>query len=131
MVFGESILTDAAALVLTKTLLTFHDAPVTTSSVAAACVSFLCVFTGAAAIGIAFGLLSALLYKQLEVHRHGDASLEAALSFTFPWASYFLAEAKELSGVVVMVMDGEHMSYRPAFPMRMRMSHPERLRSRR
>ena len=28
MVFGESILNDAAALVLTKTLLTFHDAPV-------------------------------------------------------------------------------------------------------
>jgi NhaP-type Na+/H+ or K+/H+ antiporter len=56
--------------------------------------------------------LSALLYKQLEVHRHGDASLEAALSFTFPWASYFLAEAKGLSGVVVSV--AASLGYSPA-----------------
>ena len=50
------------------------------------------------------------------------------------WAADSVGEERGLAvvaTVVVMVMDGEHMSYRPAFPMRMRMSHPERLRSRR
>ena len=53
MVFGESVLNDAVAIVLSRTLLSFNspDAHVDAASIAAAVLSFVVIFLGSALIG--------------------------------------------------------------------------------
>lgn len=106
MVFGESVLNNAAAMVLTNTLLQFTTTPFTPAALLLAAGSFLGVFSVAAAIGVGAGLASALLFKRLEVQHYGEVYMEVALSFTFPWAAFFLAEALRVSGVVAILFCG-------------------------
>jgi len=61
LVFGESILNDAVAIVLFESLLVFQTEPVTAGSVFAALGSFIGVFFGSFAIGMVLGCLSALV----------------------------------------------------------------------
>jgi len=61
LVFGESILNDAVAIVLFESLLVFQTEPITAGSVFAALGSFIGVFFGSFAIGMVLGCLSALV----------------------------------------------------------------------
>ena len=101
MVFGESVLNDAVAIVLSRTLLSFNTpgAVVDGESILAAVVSFVVIFGGSTLIGIFAGAASSVLYKFAGLRMHHDMIfLEAALSFVFPWSAYYTAEALELSG---------------------------------
>ena len=109
MVFGESVLNDAVAIVLSRTLLSFNDpgAQVDMESILAAVVSFFVIFGGSTIIGIFAGALSSLMYKFLGLRMHEDMLfIEGGLSFVFPWAAYYTAEALELSGIVAIMMAG-------------------------
>jgi len=107
MVFGESVLNDAVAIVLSRTLLGFIYTPVSTSAVVAAGVSFLTIFVGSTLIGAFFGAFSSFLFKHLDLkHHHDIVFLECALSFPFPWAAYYVSEALQLSGIVAILMCG-------------------------
>ena len=65
----------------------------------AAGASFCTIFGGSLLIGIIFGVLCSITYKYLGLRLHEDhLFMEAALSFIFPWCSYYTAEALELSG---------------------------------
>jgi len=113
MVFGESVLNDAVAIVLSGTLLLFNKpgAVVDTDSVLHACGLFVQIFVGSIVIGLVFGLLSAYVFKKLNLkHGHENFTLEAALSFVFPWCAYFLAETLELSGLVAILTCGMAMA---------------------
>jgi sodium/hydrogen exchanger 8 len=101
MVFGESVLNDAVAIVLSRTLLSFNapDAQITAASVAEAVVSFFVIFVGSSLIGVFFGAACSRTYKTLGLRLHEEhLFLEGALSFIFPWTAYYTAEALELSG---------------------------------
>lgn len=103
MVFGESVLNDAVAIVLSRTLLSFNEpgATVDADSIAAAVVSFFVIFVGSSLIGVVSGTLCSLTYKYLGLRLHEEhLFIEGALSFIFPWAAYYTAEALELSGSV-------------------------------
>merc|ERR1719291_902099 len=107
MVFGESVLNDAVAIVLSRTLLMFIEVEVSASSIAAAGISFCKIFGGSVVIGGMFGALSSLVFKYLHMKEHHDILfLECALSFTFPWAAYYVAEGLELSGIVTILFCG-------------------------
>jgi sodium/hydrogen exchanger 8 len=109
MVFGESVLNDAVAIVLSRTLLSFNapGAQVDAASILAAVVSFVVIFGGSTVIGVLAGACSSLLYKYAGLRMHADTLfLEGALSFIFPWAGYYIAEALELSGIVAIMMAG-------------------------
>lgn len=109
MVFGESVLNDAVAIVLSRTLLSFNTpgAVVDGESILAAVVSFVVIFGGSTLIGIFAGAASSVLYKFAGLRMHHDMIfLEAALSFVFPWSAYYTAEALELSGIVAIMMAG-------------------------
>ena len=113
MVFGESVLNDAVAIVLSRTLLSFNapDARVDAESVASACLSFVIIFVGSTLIGGIFGLLCSILYKYLGLRLHEELLfLEACLSFVFPWMAYYTTEALELSGIVAILMAGITMA---------------------
>jgi len=111
MVFGESVLNDAVAIVLSKTLLLFTTEEVSGESVLNAALLFVKIFAGSIAIGIAAGLLSSYVFKKLKLNDgHEHFTMEAALSFVFPWVSYFVAEALELSGLVAILLCGMAMA---------------------
>ena len=65
LVFGESVLNDAVAIVLYKTLLTFLTAEVTFESILTAFGFFALIFVGSLAIGTMFALAVSLLFKYL------------------------------------------------------------------
>lgn len=113
MVFGESVLNDAVAIVLSTTLLSFNkpNQPVDAESITGAVYLFLTIFVGSLIIGLIYGVASALVFKKLDLRHHDDLLfLEAALSFTFPWAAYYTAEANHLSGIVTILFCGMVMA---------------------
>ena len=113
MVFGESVLNDAVAIVLSRTLLGFNvpGTVVDTASIMAAVQSFCIIFGGSLLIGAFFGILSALVFKAMDMRHHADlVFMQAALSFAFPWSAYFTSEALELSGIVTILFCGMIMA---------------------
>ena len=72
MVFGESVLNDAVAIVLTKTLLSFTHEDVSSLAVGRAFVVFLQIFIGSSLIGLFSGLLSAIFFKHLALRDHDE-----------------------------------------------------------
>ena len=118
MVFGESVLNDAVAIVLSATLLHFNQPGVelTGASVAHAGLMFCSIFVGSMVIGLVGGLCASFAFGRLQLHRRPgherDAAVltEAALSFVFPWVSYYAAAALELSGIVAILFCGLFMA---------------------
>lgn len=112
LVFGESILNDAVAIVLTNTIMEL--------SVASTSVNFMHVigyitgkfclmFFASAMIGIVFGLASALLFKYVDLRK--TPSLETAFMFIFMYSPYAFAEAIKLSGIMAILFAGLIMSH--------------------
>ena len=108
MVFGESVLNDAVAIVLSRTILPFKTVPVTAASVSNAVGLFFILFIGSTIIGMVAGVLATVTFRTLALNAHGDQHkfVEFALSFCFPWVSYFIAEWIELSGIVAILFCG-------------------------
>jgi NhaP-type Na+/H+ or K+/H+ antiporter len=67
MVFGESVLNDAVAIVLSRTLLGFNKpgTVIDSESITAAVISFCTIFFGSLLIGAIYGIVSALVFKQM------------------------------------------------------------------
>merc|ERR1711998_322708 len=63
MVFGESVLNDAVAIVLYRTLIGFKSTPVSGESIIAAVGLFLTIFIGSFLIGLICGLACSLVFK--------------------------------------------------------------------
>ena len=91
IVFGESVLNDAVAIVLARTVLTFNHPAAEEGGAAAAALAlliFVGIFLGSTAIGGIAGALSALTFKALRIsERPNTQVVEASLSFAFPWAA--------------------------------------------
>ena len=60
-VFGESVLNDAVAIVLFKSLVRFQNAPLTVNAVFASIGQFTYIFAGSFGVGVASALLIALV----------------------------------------------------------------------
>eukprot|EP00312_Isochrysidales_sp_CCMP1244_P019124 CAMPEP_0202786196 /NCGR_PEP_ID=MMETSP1388-20130828/69721_1 /ASSEMBLY_ACC=CAM_ASM_000864 /TAXON_ID=37098 /ORGANISM="Isochrysis sp, Strain CCMP1244" /LENGTH=695 /DNA_ID=CAMNT_0049455747 /DNA_START=15 /DNA_END=2102 /DNA_ORIENTATION=- len=113
VIFGESVLNDAVAIVLARTILSFNtpDADISLLTCLQAATVFCSIFLGSMLIGSLGGTLSALLFKGLGLARVDDkVPLEAALCFAFPWSCYYAAEALELSGIVAILFCGIAMA---------------------
>jgi len=113
MVFGESVLNDAVAIVLSRTLLGFNKpgTEVDAASITAAVISFCTIFGGSLIIGAVYGFLSAWVFKTLDMRHHEELLyMQCALSFAFPWAAYYTSEGLELSGIVTILFCGMIMN---------------------
>lgn len=113
IIFGESVLNDAVAIVL------FHifgkcigyDGPLMGILLRAA-TDFAFVFAGSAVAGLLCGCFSALLFKHLQLHVHSRGhgpQLELAIFLVFCYAPYLLAECLSLSGTVAILFTGTSM----------------------
>ena len=113
VVFGESVLNDAVAIVLARTVLTFNHPGAKEGGAAAALATlvFVAIFLGSTLIGGLAGAASALLFKALRLSERRDTEVvEASLSFAFPWAAFYASEALGLSGIVAILFCGVVMA---------------------
>ena len=101
IIFGESILNDAIAIVLFETAQKYKDTGVgdsklTPLSFFESIGIFLFVFFGSLVIGLVVGLATSLLLKFTHVRR--ESKIESCLVILIAYASYFFANAIHMSG---------------------------------
>lgn len=105
LVFGESVLNDAVAISLYRTMASMR----TNSSgqnFLLVILRFLENFVGSMSSGIGVGLISALLFKYAELGVENLHNHESCLFVLFPYFSYMLAEGLGLSGIVSILFTG-------------------------
>lgn len=101
LVFGESILNDAVAIVLTTAVLDSNDPIMSTGEAILSAINrFWLMFFASAGIGVLFALVSALLLKHVDLRK--NPSLEFGMMLVFTYAPYVLAEGIHLSGEFVL-----------------------------
>lgn len=99
IIFGESILNDAIAIVLFQTAQKYNDPNIGTLTPFSFFESigiFLMVFFGSLIIGVFIGLATSLLLKLTHVRR--EPKIESCLILLIAYASYFFANAIHMSG---------------------------------
>ena len=75
-------------------------------------VTFVVIFVGSMVIGALAGVLCALTFKRLRLCDQPEEKqvVEAVLAFGFPWVSYYMSEAMQLSGIVSILFCGITMA---------------------
>ncbi|KNC47533.1 sodium/hydrogen exchanger [Thecamonas trahens ATCC 50062] len=111
LVFGESVLNDAVAIVLYHSILDMvqPDAAFTLWTAMGAMARFLFVSLGSVTIGVGVALVSAVLFKYTDIRRY--QSLELSLVFVFCWLPYLMAEGLRLSGIMAILFAGIVMAH--------------------
>ncbi|KAG9478389.1 hypothetical protein GDO78_013412 [Eleutherodactylus coqui] len=110
ILFGESVLNDAVAIVLSSSIVAYQPAGDNshTFDITAMLKSvgmFLGVFSGSFAMGAATGVLTALISFYFTKLREFQL-LETALFFLMSWSTFLLAEACGYTGVVAVLFCG-------------------------
>ncbi|KAL7746974.1 monovalent cation:H+ antiporter, CPA1 (nhx1) [Sorochytrium milnesiophthora] len=104
IIFGESILNDSVAIVMFSTLQKYVSQPFTAASFANIFGVFLAVFGGSLFIGVAIGLLCALMLKHSLLHHY--PGLESCIISLIAYMSYIAAQSCEMSGIVALLFNG-------------------------
>nr|XP_015216722.1 PREDICTED: sodium/hydrogen exchanger 9 [Lepisosteus oculatus] len=108
MLFGESVLNDAVAIVLTYSISAYSprgdryafDGSAFFHSIG----QFIGIVSGSFAIGSAFTIITALLTKFTRLYEY--PMLETGLFFLLSWSAFLSAEACGLSGIVAVLSCG-------------------------
>ncbi|XP_062982386.1 sodium/hydrogen exchanger 7 isoform X3 [Elgaria multicarinata webbii] len=109
LLFGESVLNDAVAIVLSSSIVAYQptggnvhafDAAAFFKSVGV----FLGIFSGSFMMGLVTGVVTALVTKFTKLHCF--PLLETALFFLMSWSTFLLAEACGFTGVVSVLFCG-------------------------
>ncbi|KAI9749801.1 MAG: hypothetical protein M4579_006737, partial [Chaenotheca gracillima] len=117
VIFGESILNDAIAIVLFETAQRYNGArpdgqSLTIVSLFEGVGIFLLVFFGSLLIGVAVGIGTALGLKYTLVRRY--PKIESCLIILIAYASYFFSNGCHMSGIVSLLFCGitlKHYAY--------------------
>nr|XP_061801090.1 sodium/hydrogen exchanger 6-like isoform X2 [Nerophis lumbriciformis] len=109
LLFGESVLNDAVAIVLSSSIVAYQPAGDNSHSFEAMAMLksfgiFLGVFSGSFALGVATGVVTALVTKFTKLRDF--PLLETALFFLMSWSTFLLAEACGFTGVVAVLFCG-------------------------
>lgn len=108
LVFGESVMNDAVALVLSTSVETYSSEAgkkaFDTPAFFAAVVNFVGVFAGSFFIGVFFGFACALCTKFTAIRDY--PLLETTLFFILSYSSFLAAEAANLTGIVAILFCG-------------------------
>ncbi|KAE9962609.1 hypothetical protein BLS_000120 [Venturia inaequalis] len=116
IIFGESILNDAIAIVLFETAQKYKegntDKKLTIFSLFESCGLFLFVFFGSLVIGLLIGIATSILLKMTHVRRF--PKIESCIIILIAYASYFFSNAIHMSGIVTLLFCGvclKHYAY--------------------
>mmetsp|Transcript_9648 Transcript_9648/g.35348 ORF Transcript_9648/g.35348 Transcript_9648/m.35348 type:complete len:539 (-) Transcript_9648:132-1748(-) len=110
LVFGESVLNDAVAIVMYQTMLSFYSRPIDMHGIAYAISYFLMIFVGSWAIGTVTALASAALLKFTNLGK-SEEHAAPCIVVLFPYIAYMAAEALRLSGIVSILFCGIVMAH--------------------
>ena len=120
LVFGESVLNDAVAIVMFEVFLKYVNEDVTAKSLTFALLNFLEIFTVSTIIGYVIGLICALLFKHLSMEELPH--LEVAMCLVFGALSYYLCDFLEMSGIMGLFVTariiGHHATHNMSFHSR-------------
>lgn len=114
LVFGESVLNDAMAISLYRTMSSVKSHASSGQNFLMLIVRFLETFVGSMSAGVGVGFISALLFKYAGLDIDNLQNLECCLFVLFPYFSYMLAEGLGLSGIVSILFTGivmKHYTY--------------------
>ncbi|XP_072301821.1 sodium/hydrogen exchanger 6-like [Eucyclogobius newberryi] len=122
LLFGESVLNDAVAIVLSSSIVAYQPAGDNSHSFEAMAMLksfgvFLGVFSGSFALGVATGVVTAFISKFTKLRDF--PLLETALFFLMSWSTFLLAEACGFTGVVAVLFCGitqAHYTYNNLSP---------------
>ncbi|AWO99878.1 putative sodium/hydrogen exchanger 6-like [Scophthalmus maximus] len=122
LLFGESVLNDAVAIVLSSSIVAYQPAGDNSHSFEGMALLkslglFLGVFSGSFALGVATGVMTALVTKFTKLRDF--PLLETALFFLMSWSTFLLAEACGFTGVVAVLFCGitqAHYTYNNLSP---------------
>lgn len=109
LLFGESVLNDAVAVVLSSSIVAYQPTGDNSHTFEAMAMLksfgiFLGVFSGSFALGVATGIVTALVTKFTKLSDF--PLLETALFFLMSWSTFLLAEACGFTGVVAVLFCG-------------------------
>ncbi|XP_043689569.1 sodium/hydrogen exchanger 6-like [Telopea speciosissima] len=107
LVFGESVLNDAMAISLYRTMSSVSSR----QNFFLVILRFLETFVGSMSSGVGVGFTSALLFKYAGLDLDNLQNLECCLFVLFPYFSYMLAEGLGLSGIVSILFTGILMKH--------------------
>ncbi|KAM6585492.1 hypothetical protein CsatB_012494 [Cannabis sativa] len=114
LVFGESVLNDAMAISLYRTMAMVKSNASSGENFFMVILRFLETFVGSLSAGVGVGFISALLFKYAGLDIENLQNLECCLFVLFPYFSYMLAEGLGLSGIVSILFTGivmKHYTY--------------------
>lgn len=114
LVFGESVLNDAVAISLYRTMSSLNNHMSSKQKSFTIILRFLETFVGSLSSGVGAGFISALLFKYAGLDIDNLQNLECCLFVLFPYFSYMLAEGLGLSGIVSILFTGivmKHYTY--------------------
>ncbi|KAM9377338.1 sodium/hydrogen exchanger 6a [Pholidichthys leucotaenia] len=109
LLFGESVLNDAVAVVLSSSIVAYQPEGDNSHTFEAMALLksfgiFLGVFSGSFSLGVATGVVTALVTKFTKLRDF--QLLETALFFLMSWSTFLLAEACGFTGVVAVLFCG-------------------------
>ncbi|KAL1920646.1 uncharacterized protein VTP21DRAFT_1023 [Calcarisporiella thermophila] len=104
IIFGESILNDAVAIVLSETFNAFRGHALHFTNIMLGIGTFLWVFMGSLAIGLLFGMAVALMLKYTRLHEF--PSIESCIISLISYSSYLFSNGCKLSGIVSLLFCG-------------------------
>ncbi|XP_059437165.1 sodium/hydrogen exchanger 6-like [Corylus avellana] len=111
LVFGESVLNDAMAISLYRTMSLVKSHVSSGQNFFMVVVRFLETFVGSMSSGVGVGFTSALLFKYAGLDIDNLQNLECCLFVLFPYFSYMLSEGLGLSGIVSILFTGIVMKH--------------------
>eukprot|EP01032_Pedospumella_encystans_P011346 gene11346-13197_t len=111
LVFGESVLNDAVAIVLFKTFMSFYesDEEFTARTIPKVMVDFTICSLGSVVVGILIGLACSYLCKHTKMRLYPE--YEISILFLFAYGSYSFAESVQLSGIMSIFFCGIVLSH--------------------
>ena len=112
IIFGESILNDAVAIVMFETLSQFHGEKIHLLSFFHGVGIFLLVFFISMALGVIFGLACSLMLKHSSLANYPE--IEGCLVLLIAYTSYFFSNGLTMSGIVSLLFCGitlKHYAY--------------------
>jgi len=106
LVFGESVLNDAVAIVLFRTFYKYYEEGqvLDQSKILVALAEFVGVSVGSVFIGVVTGLICSYIFRHTRIRDY--PKYEISLLFLFAYGAYALAEAIELSGIMALFFCG-------------------------
>ncbi|KAH7674200.1 solute carrier family 9 (sodium/hydrogen exchanger) member 8 protein [Dioscorea alata] len=111
LVFGESVLNDAMAISLYRTMSSVRSHASSGENLFMVILRFLETFVGSMSSGVGIGFISALLFKYAGLDIENLQTLECCLFVLFPYFSYMFAEGFGLSGIVSILFTGIVMKH--------------------